>query len=293
LTIAITGSRRASELAHLITSFGGRPYLAPTVGIETRQDISKEVKFFINKILEERIDYVVFMTGPGVYTLMSTAKSLGIEKKFAGALQQTTVIARSLKPKIALAKHGIKTDIIPEENTAEGLAKLFKSFNIAGKNIAILWHGLYSPLLKNEIHAVGGQVFESSTYRYSFELKESGARILEMMGFKYIPPDESKVVKLIEDMGKGLIDAITFTSPPSARDIFKIAEAYQLREPLQYYLNNEVIVVAVGPSTMKTLEENYIHVDVMPNIYKMGPMIKSLSDYLGQDDVPKKKRKSL
>ncbi|HJU59075.1 MAG TPA: uroporphyrinogen-III synthase [Nitrososphaeraceae archaeon] len=293
MTIAITGSRRASELAHLITSFGGRPYLAPTVGIETRQDISKEVKFFINKILEERIDYVVFMTGPGVYTLMSTAKSLGIEKKFAGALQQTTVIARSLKPKIALAKHGIKTDIIPEENTAEGLAKLFKSFNIAGKNIAILWHGLYSPLLKNEIHAVGGQVFESSTYRYSFELKESGARILEMMGFKYIPPDESKVVKLIEDMGKGLIDAITFTSPPSARDIFKIAEAYQLREPLQYYLNNEVIVVAVGPSTMKTLEENYIHVDVMPNIYKMGPMIKSLSDYLGQDDVPKKKRKSL
>jgi uroporphyrinogen-III synthase len=293
LTVAITGSRRASELAHLITSFGGRPYLAPTVGIETRQDISKEVKFFINKILEERIDYVVFMTGPGVYTLMSTAKSLGIEKKFAGALQQTTVIARSLKPKIALAKHGIKTDIIPEENTAEGLAKLFKSFNIAGKNIAILWHGLYSPLLKNEIHAVGGQVFESSTYRYSFELKESGARILEMMGFKYIPPDESKVVKLIEDMGKGLIDAITFTSPPSARDIFKIAEAYQLREPLQYYLNNEVIVVAVGPSTMKTLEENYIHVDVMPNIYKMGPMIKSLSDYLGQDDVPKKKRKSL
>ncbi|HEX5977091.1 MAG TPA: uroporphyrinogen-III synthase, partial [Nitrososphaeraceae archaeon] len=265
MTVAITGSRRASELAHLITSFGGRPYLAPTVGIEASQDISKEVDFFINKILEKKIDYVVFMTGPGVYTLMSTAKNLGIEKKFTEALQQTTVIARSLKPKIALAKHGIKTDIIPEENTAEGLAKLLKSFNIAGKNIAVLWHGLYSPLLKNEIHAVGGQVFESSTYRYSFELKESGARILEMMGFKYIPPDESKVVKLIEDMGKGLIDAITFTSPPSARDIFKIAEAYQLREPLQYYLNNEVIVVAVGPSTMKTLEENYVHVDVMPN----------------------------
>src|SRR5215216_7353347 len=115
LTVAITGSRRASELAHLITSFGGRPYLAPTVGIETRQDISKEVEFFINKILEERIDYVVFMTGPGVYTLLSTAKSLGIEKKFTEALQQTTIIARSLKPKIALAKHGVKTDIIPEE----------------------------------------------------------------------------------------------------------------------------------------------------------------------------------
>ncbi|MGE5634640.1 MAG: uroporphyrinogen-III synthase [Deltaproteobacteria bacterium] len=292
LTVAITGSRRASELAHLITSFGGRPYLAPTVGIEVRQDISKEAEFFINKILEEGVDYVVFMTGPGVYSLMSTAKNLGIEKKFAEALQQTTVIARSLKPKIALAKHGVKTDIIPEENTAEGIAKLLKSFNMAGRNVAILWHGSYSPLLKNEIHAAGAQVFESSTYRYSFELNESGARILEMMGFKYTPPDEAKVVKLIEDIGKGIIDAITFTSPPSARDLFKIAEAYYLREPLQYYLNNDVIVVAVGPSTMKTLEENYVHVDVMPNVYKMGPMIKSLSDYLGQADAPKKKRKS-
>jgi uroporphyrinogen-III synthase len=289
LTVAITGSRRASELAHLITSFGGRPYLAPTVGIEARQDISKEAEFFINKILKERIDYVVFMTGPGVYSLMSTAKNLEIEKKFVEALQDTIVIARSLKPKIALANHGVKTDIIPEENTAEGIVKLLKSFCIADKNIAVLWHGSYSPLLKNELHAVGAQVFESSTYRYSLELKESGARILEMMGFKYIPPDEAKVVKLVEDIGKGLIDAITFTSPPSVRDLFKIAEAYSLRESLQYHLNKEVIVVAVGPSTTKALDENDVHVDVMPDVYKMGAMIKSLSDYLGQADAIKKK----
>src|SRR5665648_902296 len=93
LTVAITGSRRASELAHLVTSFGGRPYLAPTVGIEASQEISKEAEFFINKILEERVDYVVFMTGPGVYSLMSAAKNLGIEKKFVEALQKTTVLS--------------------------------------------------------------------------------------------------------------------------------------------------------------------------------------------------------
>jgi uroporphyrinogen-III synthase len=291
LTVAITGSRRASELAHLITSFGGRPYLAPTVGIEVRQDMSKEVEFFINKILEERIDYVVFMTGPGVYSLMSTAKNLGLEKKFAEALQNTIVIARSLKPKIALANHRVKTDIIPEENTAEGIAKLLKSFSMADRKIAILWHGSYSPLIKNELSSVGAKVFEASTYRYSLELKESGARILEMMGFKYISPDERKVLKLVEDIGKGLVDAITFTSPPSARDLFKVAEAYYLKEPLQYHLNKDVIVVAVGPSTMKAIEENYVHVDVMPEVYKMGAMIKSLSDYLGQADALKKKTK--
>ena len=50
LTIAITGSRRASELAHVVISFGGQPYLAPTVGIEARQDITEEAEFFINKV---------------------------------------------------------------------------------------------------------------------------------------------------------------------------------------------------------------------------------------------------
>jgi uroporphyrinogen-III synthase len=50
-------------------------------------------------------------------------------------------------------------------------------------------------------------------------------------------------------------------------------------------------VVAVGPSTMKAIEENDVHVDVIPQVYKMGAMIKSLTDYLGQADAPKKKRK--
>ena len=292
LTIAITGSRRASELARLITNFGGTPYLAPTVGIEANQGISKEVELFLNIILENRVNYVVFMTGPGIYSLMSTAKNIGIEKKFIEALQHTTVIARSLKPKIALANHGVKADIIPDENTVEGIIKLFKNFMMDGKNVHVLWHGSYSSLLKKELNALGAQVFESSTYRYSLELNENGARILKMMGFKYMPPNEARVVKLIEDLEKGIIDAITFTSPPSARDLFKIAETYHLKESLQYSLNNKVIVVAVGPSTAKAIDENYVHVDVIPDVYKMGPMIKSLISYISQDDASKKRRKS-
>jgi len=34
ITVAITSSRRASELASLVRKFGGVPYIAPTIGIE-------------------------------------------------------------------------------------------------------------------------------------------------------------------------------------------------------------------------------------------------------------------
>ena len=292
LTVAITASRRALELAHLITNFGGIPYISPTVGIESNMDKSNEAEEFIKKIIEDKLDYVIFMTGPGVYSLMSAAKKLQTESNVVEALKRTIVVARSLKPKIALAKYGIKADIVPDENTADGIAKILKSSGIQGKKIGVLWHGSYFPVFRNEMSAAGAEIVECSTYTYSFDLKESGAKILEEMGFKYIYPDQDKVIKLIEAINKGDIHVITFTSPPSARDLFKIAESIKIKEPLQISLNSNVIVVAIGPSTKKALEEYTIQVDVMPQIYKMGPMVQALTNYLSQSYIPKRMRKS-
>ena len=291
LTVAITASRRALELAHLITNFGGIPYISPTVGIESNMDKSKEAEEFIKKIIEDKLDYVIFMTGPGVYSLISAAKKLQMESNVVEALKRTIVVARSLKPKIALAKYGIKTDMVPDENTADGIAKMLKSIGIQGKKIGVLWHGSYFPVFRNEMSAAGAEIVECSTYTYSFDLKESGAKILDEMGFKYIYPDQDKVIKLIEAINKGDIHVITFTSPPSARDLLKIAESIKMKEPLQLSLNNNVIVVAIGPSTKKALEEYTIQVDVMPQIYKMGPMVKALTNYLSQSYIPKRIRK--
>jgi uroporphyrinogen-III synthase len=294
LTVAITASRRALELAHLITVFGGTPYVSPTVGIEASINKSKEAEEFIKKILEDKLDYVIFMTGPGVYSLMSAAKKLQREESLIEALNHTIVVARSLKPKISLSNFGIKTDIVPDENTADGIAKLLKRRSIKGKKIGILWHGSYFPGLRNEISAAGANVFEFSTYTYSLDLKESGAKILEEMGFKYISPNQEKVIQLIDAINNGLIHAITFTSPPAARDLFKIAEDHKKKDALLLSLNNNVIVVAIGPSTKQAVEENNVQVDVMPQIYKMGPMVKELTNYLSQSHIPKRmiKRKS-
>ena len=290
LTVAITASRRALELAHLITIYGGIPYIAPTVGIETTGDNSKQAEEFIKKIAEDKLDYVVFMSGPGVYSLMSAAKKLGLEKNLIEALKQGIIVARSSKPKIALANYGIKTDFVPDENTAVGIANLLKKSNIKGKKMGIFWHGSYFPILKEEMCTAGANVYEFSGYTYSLELKESGAKILEEMGFKYVSPDQEKVIKLIESITNGIIHVITFTSPPSAREFFKIAEHYKMKESLLLSLKN-VIVVAVGPSTKKALEENAVQVDIMPKIYKMGPMVKELNDYVGQSHIPKNIRK--
>ena len=101
-TVAITASRRAWELAHIVESFGGKPYLAPTVGIDADlQTPSHDVLQFLTKVTNDDFDYIIFMTAPGIFSLFSIAKTLGIEDKLLQSLSRITIVARSLKPKMA------------------------------------------------------------------------------------------------------------------------------------------------------------------------------------------------
>jgi len=284
LTIAITASRRANELAYLVTAAGGTPYIASTVGVDKSPTVSKDAEMFVNKVLKDGIDYAVFMTGPGVYSLLTAVENLGMKQQLADALKRVIVVARSSKPKVALFNQGIKTDIVPDNNTVEGIAELLKGRGIAGKRIAILWHGSSFPTLTSDLRKAAAEVLEFSSYTYSPQLSQSGAKILEKMGFNYVYPDEEKVVSLIEDINKGgLVNAILFTSPPSASGLFKVAAAHGREEKLRRDINKDIIVVAVGPSTKKELEEHGVRVDVIPVVYKMGSMVKALTDYVDQN----------
>lgn len=281
LTVAVTGSRRAQELAHIIRSFGGIPYVAPTIGIEIPKSSAQQGKRFIIRILREKPDYVVFMTGPGVYSLMDIAKESGLQGSLSDALLHTTVVCRSEKPNMALSHFGIRAHLIPkDENTAKGILNLLRKNDLRDKKIAIFWHGSYSKQLSDELQKNGAAVFESFTYTYSSKLDSAGALILKKMGFKYESPKELIVIKLIEKINKGAIDVVTFTSPPSAQELFRIATTHNLETSLRKDLNTKVIVTAIGPSTRKVLEEKEVSVDVMPSVYKMGPMIKALSDFV-------------
>ena len=126
-------------------------------------------------------------------------------------------------------------------------------------------------------------VIEYSSYSYSLDVKENEANLLEKMGFHHISPDEEKVVQLIKDVNSEMINVITFTSPPAVYDLFNLAVVKKMKESLQISLKKYVVVTAVGPSTVRALEENGIHADVVPEIYKMGPMVKSISNYFGID----------
>jgi uroporphyrinogen-III synthase len=108
LTVAVTGSRRASELAHMIESMGGRAYVAPTVGIETDLP-SSAAEALIRNVIDGKVDYCVFKTALGTFGVMARAEKLGPKDEFVRALNRMKMVARSPKPKVALEKHGVKS----------------------------------------------------------------------------------------------------------------------------------------------------------------------------------------
>lgn len=292
LTVAVTGSRRASEQAELVSRFGGVPYVAPTVGIEVQDEADVQTEEMVRRLLGREFEYAVFMTGPGVYRLMSTAQKLGVEPQLIDVLNHIVVVARSPKPQKVLRKYGVRVNLMPSDNTSEGIAAEMAKLDLGGKGVAILWYGESQSVLRETLERGGARVAEAMAYMYSLELGQRGAEVLAAVGFKSIPPEDQKILQLIDDLVQRRIDVITFTSPPSARNLFRFAEANGLDGDLRRALNEDVVVVAVGPPTRRAVEENSVSVDVMPDVYKLGPMMKATIDYLAQD-VPRSGKRAL
>jgi uroporphyrinogen-III synthase len=289
LTIVVTGSRRAPEQSALVTNLGGIPYVVPTVGISIPKDDSEIEPFLRELVAPGGADYAVFMTATGVRAMMMAAERLGLKKAVIDTLNssRTTVVARSGKPRGELARTGIKVDTSPprEEATASGILRLLQVRGLAGKRVAILWHGSKSEALGDGIMAGGGRgVFECLTYHYSTVLEPEGAEVLGSIGFRYKAPDEQAVVQLIEEIigKKRRVDAITFTSPPAVANLFEVAAEHSLEEGLKDALRerSDVVVVAVGPSTKGELEDHGVRVDVMPDVSAMGAMMNALAQHV-------------
>lgn len=289
LKIAVTASRRAGELAQVIKSLGGRPYIAPTTGIRREENILLEVSRFIELAKENGPDFVVFMTGPSVYSLIDLSSELGKRELLLNMLRNTMLIARSPKTQMSLFNFGLRPILIPNlDYTSTGVLKLFESMGVTAKKIAIIWHGASSRQLVDGLERLKNSIIEVFVYRYSEinDLKET--KILERMGFKSFLSDEAQIANLVEDIRLGNIDAITFTSPPSVRGLLNFATRHKLWEDLQNSLNSITIVVAVGPSTARELDKNGVVVDVVPEVFKMKPMIDALALYIQSNPVNKK-----
>lgn len=255
--IAITRpERQAPELAKLVSKLGGKPYVVPTVEIKPPRN-RRSITRLINKILDEQIDFVIFMSINGVAGLIESSENLELKANFLEKLDRATIVAVGPKTRKEFEKHGVKVDIVPLRYSSEGIAESLKKLNIKGKTVAIPRSSKSSKYLTQELEKLGANVLEVPIYECT------------------LPTDRSKVLAFINDLLKGKIDVLTFTSSFTARNLFTIASEYAMIDEFRESLAKPIIA-AIGSTTQRALEELGVKVDVVPKDYTIEAMMDAV-----------------
>lgn len=240
--VAITRPKdRAKKACEIVEKLGGEAVLAPTLDLEpVNTDSLKEL---VRR--KDDLDWIIF-TSPT--TIISLNK---FYPDFLKSLDCKLAVIGNKTGKLA-EKNGLTVDLIPKDFTAEGLIEEFKNQNVTNKVIGIPRTASARPILPEELEKLGNEVILAEAYKSLF------------------PMDEKAVNDLIEKIKEKKIDAITFTSPLTVRNFFKIAE-----NDLAGLINENLLTVCIGPITAKVLDE-YDITYIYPDTYTVPNMMELL-----------------
>ena len=143
-----------------------------------------------------------------------------------------------------------------------GEADVMIAAGVAGKTVAFQRHGDDSP------DAIA-------------RLSNAGAEIVEVPVYRWILPSETEPAeRLIDAVINRQVNAVTFTSAPAVRNLFLIADDTGRSDAVREALSSEVIAVVVGPVCAGAAIELGIRDPIMPDRFRIGPMVRSLTDAL-------------
>lgn len=254
--IMVTRTReQASELVAGLEEMGANCLEYSTINIEPVVDYT-----VFDEELERLQEYhwILFTSLNGV-------------KYFFKRLYEKGMDARDLKgPDVAvvgkstadlLLQHGIQADMIPSTFTGEGLAASLLDQGVEGRNILIPRAMQAREILPETLRGAGAQVTVAPIYRNC--------------------PAQGEKEKLREEFVKGDVAMLTFTSSSTVRNFLTMLDAEDHEELLQLLAG--VKIAAIGPITAKTVTDNGLHVDVMPESYTIPEMIRAIVAYY--DDI--------
>ena len=270
LRVLALESRRAPELAKLISTYGGEPMVAPSMR-EVPLESNKEALTFAARLLAGEFDMVVFLTGVGARTLLGVVETVHDRGMYVAALQRVKVVARGPKPIAALREIGITPTITaPEPNTWH---ELLRALDDAGKA---------SPELALQGARVAVQEYGVSNPELLSGLRDRGAAVTRVPVYQWaLPHDLAPLRAAIRAIAEGNVDVALFTTAVQAVHLFQVAAEMQLEEPVRNGLNR-AIVASIGPTTSEELHRRGIRADLEPSHPKMGYLVKEASEQIAE-----------
>ena len=229
-----------ADFAAKIACRGGNPIEFPTVKIKPLTE-SNEFLRVVARLGRAEFDWVIFTSANGVSIFFEALQSLGKDARVFGPAKIAVIGSETAT---TLSKFGIKADFMPSVFTGEQLGKQLMCFtNLQGKKILLL----RSQLARQ---TYGGRASMGLVEL----LEQAGADVLNVAIYTAVE-QKSESGWLIERIGKGEIDWLTFASSSSAKAFFE-------QVPTQVVNSANAKVASIGPTTSAQLKNLGIRVDV-------------------------------
>lgn len=257
-------SRRARELAAIVTTYGGRPLVAPSMR-EVPLESNTEAIAFADALMRGEFDLVILLTGVGTRTLVDAVqRARGSREGFVEALRRTKVAARGPKPVAVLRELQVPVWVTaPEPNTWRELLTVLDSrageFPLSGQRVAVQEYGTPNPAL------IGA-------------LEERGAHVTPVPVYQWMLPEDIDPVRAaVRAIVDGEVDIALFTTGTQIVHLMKVAETMGAADAVREGLRR-VVIASIGPTTTEELSQQGIEVDMEPTHPKMGFLVREAAE---------------
>ena len=256
-------SRRATEMASLISRHGGTPVIAPAMREIPLEENSAAFQF-ADELFAGKIDGIICMTGVGTRTLFEALQTSFSRQKIVSALSEITVVARGPKPVKVLREYQIPITItVPEPNTwreiLQELDENPRGFTLQGSRVAVQEYGISNQAFLRELAERGASVLRVPVYRWA------------------LPEDTGPLGSALEAISKGRVRVILFTNAAQVDHMLQVASKLGLRESLSKALKN-CVVCSVGPTCSEVMRARGLPIDLEPEHPKMGVLVQECAD---------------
>ena len=260
-TIGVTADRRWEEQAELLRRRGAEVLHGPSIRTLPLGP-ERGLRLATDEVIARPPDFVIANTGIGMRSWFAAADSWGIFDALYDAVKHSAIYARG--PKAAGAAHQLGLDVkgkAASERLDEVLAMLQEE-ELVGKRIAFQRHGEDAPELLESLKGTGAEVLEIPVYQWT------------------LPDSTTAAMRLVEAVIERRVQAVTFTSAPALRNLIAIAEEHGRLSQLVEALNTDVVSACVGPVCAQAANTEGISEVIVPDRWRLGPMIRALSDHL-------------
>ena len=246
--VVTRAAAQALTFARLLETAGAEVIEAATIEIEppeTWEPLDDAVRRL------HAFHWAVFTSVNGVAMFGARLAHLGISWR---ALARQRVAAIGPATAAALASHGVRAEVVPDEYRAEGLVERLRGLIGPGNAVLLPRAAQTRDLLVRELETLGARVLEVAAYRTR--------------------PVTAGMERLRSALERGEVDVVTFTSSSIARNF-----AGLFADDERARLLDRVTIASIGPITARTAAEFGLATRIMPEVYTIPALAEAIAAY--------------